>query len=98
MIWTWDPNKNRANVRNHGFDFESAQLVFMDEFAKTQPDPHTDGDRLQTIGVIGGATLFVVHTWPEFDVEAGDEIGRIISARKATPRERRLYEEGKKRQ
>jgi uncharacterized DUF497 family protein len=37
--------------------------------------------------------LFVVHTWPKAD-EAGDEVGRIISARKATRRERKAYEEG----
>jgi len=97
MIWTWDPNKNRTNVRDHGFDLDTAQLVFKDEFAKTKPDPHPDGDRLRTIGVIGGATLFVVHTWPEFNEDVGRDMGRIISARKATPSERRTYEEGKKR-
>ena len=37
--------------------------------------------------------LLVVHTWPEED-ETGEEVGRIISARKATRRERRAYEEG----
>jgi uncharacterized DUF497 family protein len=37
--------------------------------------------------------LFVVHTWPE-EAEAGDEVGRIISARKATRIERKAYEEG----
>ena len=46
MIWTWDPNKNRTNIRDHGFDFETAQLVFKDRCAKTWPDPHPDGDRL----------------------------------------------------
>jgi uncharacterized protein len=97
LFWIWDPNKNRTNKRDHGFDFETAQLVFKDEFAKTQPDPHPDGDRLRTIGVIGGATLFVVHTFPDFDDDSGEDRGRIISARKATPRERRTYEEGKKR-
>ncbi len=54
----------------------------------TKPDPHPDGDRLRTIGLAGTITLFVVHTWPEFNKDAGEEVGRIISARKATPRER----------
>ena len=96
MIWTWDPNKSRSNKRDHGLDFDAAQLVFKDEFAMTHPDPHPSGDRLRTIGVIGGATLFVVHTWPEFEADVGQDVGRIISARKATPRERRSYEEDKK--
>jgi uncharacterized protein len=96
VIWTWDPNKNRTNERDHGFDFETAQLVFKDQFAKTEADPHPDGDRLRTIGVIGGATLFVVHTWPEFDEDADQDVGRIISARKATASERKRYEERKR--
>ena len=96
MHWTWDADKNRSNERDHGFDFETAVLEFRDELAMTRPDPHPDGDRLRTIGVIGAATLFVVHTWPEFNEDAGEDVGRIISARKATPRERRKYEEKKR--
>jgi uncharacterized protein len=79
VIWVWDPKKNAANERNHGFDFELASRVFDDPLARTRPDPKL--------------TVFVVHTLPEFDPDEGDEIGRIISARKATPRERRAYEE-----
>ena len=37
----------------------------------------------------------VVHTWPELDTGSGEEIGRIISARKATRHERAAYEEGR---
>ena len=37
----------------------------------------------------------VVHTWPEFDAGSGEEIGRVISARKATTHERAAYEEGR---
>jgi uncharacterized protein len=48
---------------------------------------------LRTVGVIESATVFVVHTMPEFDPVEGDDVGRIMSARKATPRERRAYEE-----
>ena len=95
MIWTWDPNKNRNNKLEHGFDLETAAYVFEDPLAITVPDPHPDGDRLRTVGVIGSATVFVVHTVPEFDPDEGDDAGRIISARKATPRERRAYEEGR---
>ena len=93
MVWAWDPSKNRRNKRDHGFDLETAARVFDDPLALTKSDPHPDGDRLRTVGVIGGATVFVVHTMPEFDSATGEDVGRIISARKATPRERRAYEE-----
>ena len=49
---------------------------------------------MQTIGLIGHVVVFVIHTWPEPDPETGEEVGRIISARKATAHERRVYEEG----
>jgi uncharacterized protein len=52
-----------------------------------------DSDRWHTIGLVGPALLLVIHTWPEESGEAGP-IGRIISARKATAHERRVYEEG----
>jgi uncharacterized DUF497 family protein len=81
--------KNQSNKRDHGLSFETAQRVFDDNLALSRPDPHPDGDRWQTIGQIGGLTLFVVHPWPD-----PDETGRIISARKATPYERSSYEEG----
>ena len=93
MIWTWDANKNLTNKRDHGFDLETAAHVFDDPLALTKSDPHPDGDRLRTVGVIGALTVFVVHTFPEFDPAEADDAGRIISARKATPRERRAYEE-----
>lgn len=93
MRWTWNADKNRANRRDHGIDFETAALVFDDPLALTKPDPHPDGDRLRTVGVIGAATVFVVHTAPEFDEDTGEDVGRIISARKATARERGAYEE-----
>ena len=74
--------------------FATAQLVFDDPLALSRPDPHPDGDRWQTLGLVGNVILLVVHTWPETDVIFGEEEGRIISARKATPHERRAYEEG----
>ena len=93
MIWTWDPNKNQTNKRDHGLSFETAEREFDDPLALTRPDPHPDGDRLRTVGVIGQMTVFVVHSAPEYDDATGTHVGRLISARKATPRERRSYEE-----
>lgn len=89
MAWRWDPAKDEANRARHGLSFATAGLVFDDPLALSQPDPHPDGDRWQTLGMVGGIILFVVHTWPDEEEEGG----RIISARKATAHERRAYEE-----
>ena len=95
MRWTWGSDKNRANRRNHGLSFETARLVFDDPLALSQPDPYPHEERWHTIGMIGGVVLLVVHTWPERGDQSDEEAGCIISARKATPHERRAYEEGK---
>jgi uncharacterized DUF497 family protein len=92
--WIWTEEKNRRNKRDHGLSFETAQLVFDDPLAVSRVDPHPDGDRWQTVGLVGTVALFVVHTWPEADPISGEEVGRIISARKATSHERKAYEEG----
>ncbi len=89
MRWTWSLAKNRDNKRKHGLSFETAQLVFDDPLALSRPDPFPREDRWQTVGVIGQTTILVIHTWPE----GSEEVGRIISARKATAHERRAYEE-----
>ncbi len=94
MRWIWREAKNRTNRRDHGLSFETAQLVFDDPLALSRHDPHPDGDRWQTVGLVGPVMLFVVHTGPALDRDIGDEVGRIISARKATRHERRQYEEG----
>jgi uncharacterized DUF497 family protein len=94
MHWTWDPDKAAVNRIKHGLAFEIAVLVFDDPLHTSKPDPHQDGDRWHTIGLVGSVLLLVVHSWPEQSDE-GEPAGRIISARKATARERRAYEEGK---
>lgn len=88
----WDPAKNRANLRKHGLSFETAALAFEDSLALTTLDPTAAGEeRWHTIGKMGeAAVLLVVHTVRE---EQDGEVFRIISARKATPLERRSYEE-----
>jgi uncharacterized DUF497 family protein len=92
--WTWDPDKAAANRAKHGLSFETAVLVFDDPLHASRPDPHPDGDRWHTIGLVGSVLLLVVHTWPETVSEKADQVGRIISARKATAHERKIYEEG----
>ena len=88
MQWTWDPNKDAENVQNHRISFETAQEVFEDVNFYTTEDPYPWEQRWRTTGRIGNTIVFVVHTWPTPDLT-----GRIISARKATPSERRAYEE-----
>ncbi len=94
MRWAWDPRKNRANLRDHGLDFGTAELVFRDPLAITRPDPSSDDEeRWQTVGIVDNVALFVVHPWPEPETD-DEETGRVISARRATSHERRAYEEG----
>ena len=89
----WDPDKAAGNRVKHGLSFETAVLVFDDPLHASKPDPHPDGDRWHTIGLVGSVLLLVIHTWPEKS-EGGEPVGRIISARKATAHERKAYEKG----
>jgi len=94
MRFEWDELKNHRNITTHKISFENAKLVFDDPHARSQQERETEGEeRWQTVGVIRGSmTVLVAHTYCEV---AGEEVIRIISARKATPSERRAYEEGK---
>jgi uncharacterized DUF497 family protein len=91
MIFAWDENKNRINRRKHGVSFEAAARVFEDPRAASYIERVVEGqERWHTIGLAGGMTvLLVVHTVEE---DNGEEKIRIISARKADPSERTLYE------
>ena len=87
--FTWDARKAAANLNKHGVSFEDASTVFRNLLAKVLPDPtHSEQEqRSLLIGhSAGGRLLLVVFT------ESGDRI-RIISARDASARERREYEE-----
>ena len=87
MIWTWDESKDAVNRGKHGLPLSVGEIGLTDPLAISQPDPHPNGDRWDTLCRIGNLTPFVVHTWPEDDTP-----GRIISVRKATSHERRAYE------
>jgi hypothetical protein len=89
--FTWDEHKNRVNQRKHGISFETAISVFDDPFHVSRQDREKDGEaRWQTVGMIRGVqVLLVAHT-----VEDEDNVIRILSARKATPSERRIYAQG----
>ena len=93
MRFEWDEKKNLANRRKHRVSFETATLVFEDPHAISVLERIEEGEeRWQTVGMAGGVlVMFVAHTYRESD---GEEVVRVISARKATPRERSMYEEG----
>ncbi len=92
MRFDWDDNKNKANQVKHGVSFETASQVFADPLALSIQDRHVGSEeRWQTIGQVGGVVvLLVAHAYRTGDE---DEVIRIISARKATKRERRHYEQ-----
>jgi uncharacterized protein (DUF4415 family) len=65
MKWILDPAKAEANRRKHGLSFELAQRVFDDPLALSRPDPEPEEERWQTVGLIEGVIVFVVHTAPD---------------------------------
>ena len=90
MEFEWDPEKAAANVRRRRVSFSEAATVLEDPLSTTFPDEaHSEGEmRFVTVGVSQrGRLLIVAHT------ERNDTI-RIISARRATRREREFYEQG----
>jgi uncharacterized DUF497 family protein len=92
--WTWDPEKAAINLAKHGVSFETATHVFDDPCLLSDLDPFEGEVRWRTTGMIMGVLIMVVHTEP-FAVSGSEiEEGRIISARKATPVERRAYHNG----
>ncbi len=92
MRFEWDSKKNRINqARHNGLDFETAARVFDDPNVVLLHDRVIDGEqRWHAIGAVSEALLLVVHMYREDDGN-GEEIIRIISAREANQRERRVY-------
>src|ERR1700729_968419 len=87
----WDERKSQANRRKHGIDFDFAKLVFFDPLRNLEVEGHEHGEiRWRTTGGIDGTLFVVSHTTRE---EGDIEIVRIISAREASRRERKEYEE-----
>ena len=89
LVFEWDDKKAETNLRKHNISFEEASTVFGDDLSITIEDPlHSqDENRYILIGQsIHSRTLVVIH------LEKTDSI-RIISARRATKKEKRFYEE-----
>ena len=88
LKFTWDTVKARSNLVKHGVSFEEAVHVFRDRLALFTEDT-VDAGRAILLGMSERQRLIlVVHA------EIDDSVIRIISARRATRRERRRYEEG----
>ena len=82
----YDPNKNRKNIASHGISFAEVDAVFFDAMAITVQDNDHNEQRMITLGMDTIDRIIVVcHAW------RGSNI-RVISARKAEPHERRIYE------
>ena len=92
----WDEAKNLSNLRKHGVNFDEASRVFLDPLFVSVKDRVVEGEqRWQTFGEVEGCLLLMVaHTVGETD-EHGEkvEVMRIISARHASRKERRRYED-----
>ena len=90
LVFQWDEKKAKQNIKKHRVPFEEAATVFADPLSLTIDDPmhSTAEQRFVTMGSsLRGRLLVAVHA------DRGERI-RIISARKATARERKVYEEG----
>lgn len=92
MLFEWYAEKNRTNQTKHaGVDFETASRVFADPDVMLRKDRVIDGEqRWHAIDGVRKAVLLVVHVYLEEEPN-GEEAIRIISAREANPRERRIY-------
>lgn len=90
MKFEWDPPKAAGNIKKHGVSFDEAATVFLDQMALSGPDPDhsSDESRYITFGLSSlGHLLTVSHTYCPGGI-------RLISARRVTRAERKLYEEG----
>ena len=92
MNWTWDDDKNSANIQNTESASRPPSSPWDDPLSVTDDDPYPWERRFRTIGAVRNIILVIVHTLPEPDPGFDVEVGRIISARRATSHERISYE------
>jgi len=93
LLFEWDELKAQENLRKHRVSFLEAKTVFNDPLLATYPDDahSASEDRFLSIGrSADGRILLIVHT--ERDYGENVLVIRLISCRKATPRERKVYE------
>ena len=85
MEFEWDENKRQSNLSKHGIDFIDAAKIFNRPVLERVDNRYDyEETRIIALGEVNGVVLFVVYTWR-------GEVRRIISARRATKRERNKY-------
>jgi uncharacterized DUF497 family protein len=91
----WDPAKSEANLRERGFDFAFATLIFDGPAFEVEDRRKDYGERrMVAIGIADGIHLTVVYT--DRLIAGGESLRRIISARRSNRRERAIYKEANK--
>ena len=91
MAFEWDGAKSEANLRERGFDFAFASLVFDGPTLEVEDRRKDYGERrVMAIGVADGIHLTVVYT--DRKGATGESVRRIISAHRSNRRERKIYE------
>lgn len=94
IVFEWDESKNKSNQKKHQISFETALHIFKDPFLLSKQDRFESGEyRWQALGMVAGQMLILVaHTsnFKEFT-----EVIRMISARKATAQEKKVYEQNR---
>ncbi|MBI4745628.1 MAG: BrnT family toxin [Deltaproteobacteria bacterium] len=91
LEFSWDTEKDKANLKKHGISFKEAQTVFHDENARLIDDPDHSEEKEPFILLVLSSTLRILTVCHCYRSE--DTVIRIISARKATKKERKHYEE-----
>lgn len=88
MQFAWDEAKRKANIIKHGIDFADAKTVFAGATFTIEDDRFVyDEQRFITLGMLKGMVVVIAHT-------EQDDIIKIISMRKATKHEQKIYFEG----
>jgi uncharacterized protein len=86
LSFEWDEEKDAANIKNHGIDFLDAALIFENPRMEATDDRADYGElRCIALGLSGETVLHVVYTW------RGDDVVRIISARRANRHDAEKY-------
>ena len=86
MRYEWDETKRRINLQQHGIDFADIPNLFIGEIVVLEDDRHNYGEiRFLAFGLLAGRLIAVAYT------ERGEDVIRLISARKASKHERNQY-------
>lgn len=84
--FAWDPDKQARNLRDHGIDFADVAPVFDGPTLEYPDDAHSTGEaRVRAIGLLAGVEVAVIYT------DDAEGVRHVISARKATSRERSAF-------